>query len=137
MVILPCQNLIPSKLVTACPSAWAATSSPMAAAATSSWLLRRPISCALLLRRASPRLLRTTLCYSTSASTTATPAPPPSSPDTSEGYGGGGMRWDSMRKKRVVLRVGYVGTEYRGFARLPIHFLPGRPESDSVICSFD
>ncbi|KAK3151566.1 hypothetical protein QOZ80_3AG0247540 [Eleusine coracana subsp. coracana] len=88
-----------------------------AAAATSSLLLRRPISCTLLLRCASPGLLRTNLCYSTSASATATPPPPLSPPDTSEGDGGGGMRWESTRKKRVVLRVGYVGTEYRGLQK--------------------
>lgn len=27
------------------------------------------------------------------------------------------MRWESARKKRVVLRVGYVGTEYRGLQK--------------------
>ncbi|PUZ41185.1 hypothetical protein GQ55_9G484100 [Panicum hallii var. hallii] len=86
-----------------------------AAAATSSWLLRRPISSVLLARRATPRILRNTICYSSSASAPA--APPPSPPDTSAGDGGGGMRWESARKKRVVLRVGYVGTEYRGLQK--------------------
>ncbi|GJN31411.1 hypothetical protein PR202_gb19806 [Eleusine coracana subsp. coracana] len=88
-----------------------AAAAAAAAAATSSLLLRRPISRTLLLRCASPGFLRTNLCYSASA--TATPPPPLSPPDTSEGDGGGGMRWESTTKKRVVLRVGYVGTEYR------------------------
>ncbi|XP_062211207.1 putative tRNA pseudouridine synthase [Phragmites australis] len=90
-----------------------------AAAATSWWVLRRPISSALLARRANPGLLRTTLCISSSASATATPPPSPSPfpPDTSADDGGSGMRWESARKKRVVLRVGYVGTEYRGLQK--------------------
>ncbi|KAL6660112.1 hypothetical protein ACP70R_002234 [Stipagrostis hirtigluma subsp. patula] len=83
-----------------------------AAAATSSWILRarRPISSALLARRGNPRLLCATIC-----STSATPPPPPLA--TCDGGGGGGMRWESTRKKRVVLRVGYVGTEYRGLQK--------------------
>ncbi|KAF8728616.1 hypothetical protein HU200_017881 [Digitaria exilis] len=88
-----------------------------AAAATSLWLLRRPISSALLARRASPRILRATLSYSSFASAPAASPPSPLPPDTSAVDGGGGMRWESARKKRVVLRVGYVGTEYRGLQK--------------------
>ncbi|OEL17222.1 putative tRNA pseudouridine synthase [Dichanthelium oligosanthes] len=88
-----------------------------AAAATSSWLLRRPISAVLLARHATPRILRATLSYSSSASAPAVPTPSLPPPDTSAGDGGGGMRWESARKKRVVLRVGYVGTEYRGLQK--------------------
>jgi len=32
------------------------------------------------------------------------------------------MRWESARKKRVMLRIGYVGTDYRGFARRLFNF---------------
>ncbi|XP_065045296.1 putative tRNA pseudouridine synthase isoform X1 [Musa acuminata AAA Group] len=38
-----------------------------------------------------------------------------SAPD--EGGGGEGKRWDSFRKKKVVMRVGYVGTDYRGLQK--------------------
>ncbi|CAN6295176.1 unnamed protein product [Urochloa humidicola] len=88
-----------------------------AAAATSSWLLRSPFSSVLLARRATPRILVTTVRYSSSASAPAAPPPSPSPPDTSSSDGGSGMRWESARKKRVVLRVGYVGTEYRGLQK--------------------
>ncbi|KMZ68241.1 hypothetical protein ZOSMA_246G00330 [Zostera marina] len=42
------------------------------------------------------------------------PPPPPPSPSSSSSDGNGGMRWESFRKKKVVMRVGYVGTDYRG-----------------------
>ncbi|KAL5218919.1 hypothetical protein ABZP36_019603 [Zizania latifolia] len=88
-----------------------------AAAAAGSWLLRRPYSAALLARRANPRVLRTTLCvsYSASAPASASPPQPPLAPCSDDGSGG--MRWESARKKRVVLRIGYVGSEYRGLQK--------------------
>ncbi|XP_066351174.1 putative tRNA pseudouridine synthase [Miscanthus floridulus] len=89
-----------------------------AAAASASWLLRRSISSAFLARRAGPSILRTTLCYSSSASACPKPTPSLPPPDTSDNDGGGGgMRWESARKKRVVLRIGYVGTDYRGLQK--------------------
>uniref|UniRef100_A0A0D9VTT5 Pseudouridine synthase I TruA alpha/beta domain-containing protein n=1 Tax=Leersia perrieri TaxID=77586 RepID=A0A0D9VTT5_9ORYZ len=93
-----------------------------AAAAATSWILWRPCTSALLERRVSPRvLLRTTMClsYSTTsaAPASATPPSPPLATTCSDDDGGSGMRWESARKKRVVLRVGYVGTEYRGLQK--------------------
>ncbi|XP_047090385.1 putative tRNA pseudouridine synthase [Lolium rigidum] len=96
-----------------------------AAGTRSSWLLRGPFSSTILARCAYPRLLRTTICFSHSASAPAlalgsasltpnTPSPPPT---TCSGDVGGGMRWESTRKKRVVLRIGYVGSEYRGLQK--------------------
>jgi hypothetical protein len=35
------------------------------------------------------------------------------------------MRWESARKKRVVLRIGYVGTDYRGFTHRLFNFRQG------------
>ncbi|VAH90772.1 unnamed protein product [Triticum turgidum subsp. durum] len=94
-----------------------------AAATTSSWLLWRPFSSTIFTRCTNPRFLRTTLCFSHSASAPALgaaslqPTPPPAPPTTCSSDGGGGMRWESTRKKRVVLRVGYVGSEYRGLQK--------------------
>ncbi|CAN6289513.1 unnamed protein product [Urochloa humidicola] len=89
-----------------------------AAVATSSWLLRRPFSTSILLaRRATPRILRTTTSASAPAAPPPSSPPPPPPPDTSARDGVGGMSWESARKKRVVLRVGYVGTEYRGLQK--------------------
>jgi hypothetical protein len=85
---------------------------PMAAAAAATWRLWRPYSSALLSRRVNPRFLRTTPCVSYPGGAAASAAPPsPPLATTCSDDGGGGMRWE---KKRVVLRVGYVGTEYRG-----------------------
>ncbi|KAJ9565248.1 hypothetical protein OSB04_001214 [Centaurea solstitialis] len=51
------------------------------------------------------------LCFSSSSSplttTLETLAPPPP-PDHS------GNKWEPFRKKKVVMRIGYVGTDYRG-----------------------
>ncbi|XP_037420858.1 putative tRNA pseudouridine synthase isoform X2 [Triticum dicoccoides] len=94
-----------------------------AAATTSSWLLWRPFSSTIFTRCTNPRFLRTTLCFSHSASAPALgaaslqPTPPHAPPTTCSSDGGGGMRWESTRKKRVVLRVGYVGSEYRGLQK--------------------
>uniref|UniRef100_A0ACD5WVY2 Uncharacterized protein n=1 Tax=Avena sativa TaxID=4498 RepID=A0ACD5WVY2_AVESA len=96
-----------------------------AAATMSSWLLRRPFSSTVFARCANPRLLRTTICFSHSTSAPATALAPaslppntPSPPSTTcSGDGGVGMRWESTRKKRVVLRIGYVGSEYRGLQK--------------------
>ncbi|XP_006651355.1 putative tRNA pseudouridine synthase [Oryza brachyantha] len=90
-----------------------------AAAAAMSCLLWRPYyPCALLARRVNPRVLRTTLCQSYStASAPASDAPTSPPLTTCSDDGGRGIRWESARKKRVVLRVGYVGTEYRGLQK--------------------
>ncbi|XP_073009547.1 putative tRNA pseudouridine synthase [Typha latifolia] len=53
-------------------------------------------------RRPNPRTL-TVLCASS-----------PSSPPSSDG---GGLRWEPVRKKKVVMRVGYVGTNYKGLQK--------------------
>ncbi|BAF11970.1 putative tRNA pseudouridine synthase [Oryza sativa Japonica Group] len=90
----------------------------MAAAAAATWRLWRPYSSALLSRRVNPRFLRTTPCvsYPGGAAASAAPPSPPLATTCSDDWGGG-MRWESARKKRVVLRVGYVGTEYRGLQK--------------------
>ncbi|KAG1338987.1 putative tRNA pseudouridine synthase [Cocos nucifera] len=71
----------------------------------SPWLLPSPSSLAVLRNSSSfcflpnPRIFRV-LCSSS--------VPTPPSTDH------GGRRWESFRKKKVVMRVGYVGTDYRG-----------------------
>ncbi|CAD6203575.1 unnamed protein product [Miscanthus lutarioriparius] len=59
------------------------------ATASASWLLQRSISSAFLAGRAGPSILRTTLCYSSSASACPKPTPSLSPPDTSANDGGG------------------------------------------------
>jgi hypothetical protein len=110
--------------LTSPPSTMAAATAA-AATASASCLLRRSISSAFLAKRAVPSIPRTTLCYSSSASARLKPTPSLSPPVTSANDGGGGMRWESARKKRVVLRIGYVGTDYRGFARRLFNLPPG------------
>ncbi|GFY99358.1 pseudouridine synthase family protein [Actinidia rufa] len=67
------------------------------------------------LRFSNPRTLRL-LCFSDSSSfpspsSTATQSPPPPPSDLSVHRTG--EKWESFRKKKVVMRVGYVGTDYR------------------------
>jgi len=41
----------------------------------------------------------------------SSPPPPPPPPSSSSSYP---LKWEAFRKKKVVMRVGYVGTNYRG-----------------------
>ncbi|XP_056176268.1 putative tRNA pseudouridine synthase isoform X2 [Syzygium oleosum] len=51
-----------------------------------------------------------------SAAQALSPSPPPSSAPEAHGAPGepGPLKWLAFRKKKVVMRVGYVGTNYRG-----------------------
>lgn len=69
----------------------------------------------------------TVQCSSSLASTSDSTSLPT---DTSEE----GLKWESFRKKKVVMRIGYVGTDYRGkndYAFLP---LLSRSHSSAVLC---
>lgn len=69
----------------------------------------------------------TVQCSSSLASTSDSTSLPT---DTSEE----GLKWESFRKKKVVMRIGYVGTDYRG--KNDYVFLPllSRSHSSAVLC---
>ncbi|XP_020108428.1 putative tRNA pseudouridine synthase [Ananas comosus] len=58
----------------------------------------------------NPRISAPVRCSSTSLA----PSPHPPSPCSDHE---GETRWESFRKKKVVMRVGYVGTDYRGLQK--------------------
>ncbi|XAR60800.1 Mitochondrial tRNA pseudouridine(27/28) synthase [Bertholletia excelsa] len=73
------------------------------------------------IRLSKPKPSRPLFCIANSSSLTRdsspsaathTSAPPPADPTVN--HAGAGTRWTPFRKKKVVMRVGYVGTGYRG-----------------------
>ncbi|KAK1272266.1 putative tRNA pseudouridine synthase [Acorus gramineus] len=65
---------------------------------------------------ASRRLLRTpksVRLFTCSLPSAVSPAPPPVETATEVAASIGIRKWESFRKKKVVMRVGYVGTDYR------------------------
>ncbi|WOL14783.1 hypothetical protein Cni_G23564 [Canna indica] len=91
----------------------------------SPWLLPNPTRlllprCSLganLLFLSSPRF-STVLCSSTLSPATTSTCSGGSDSDDGGGVGDcGGKKWESFRKKKVVMRVGYVGTDYRGLQK--------------------
>ncbi|KAK1283934.1 putative tRNA pseudouridine synthase [Acorus calamus] len=71
-------------------------------------LLPNPNASRRLLR--NPKSVRLFTCSLPSA---VSPAPPPVEIATEDAASIGIRKWESFRKKKVVMRVGYVGTDYR------------------------
>lgn len=63
----------------------------------------------------SPNFSLRVLCFRTSSSSSSDlPSSSSSSSSSDQSFEINGERWESFRKKKVVMRVGYVGTDYRG-----------------------
>ncbi|KAK9279260.1 hypothetical protein L1049_012938 [Liquidambar formosana] len=69
------------------------------------WIIANPISTFRIPKPSIP--LRLCICSSSSSSVAQTLTPPSSNQSLDQ-------KWEPFRKKKVVMRVGYVGTDYRG-----------------------